>query len=337
MGLAGRRRWRILLGALTLVVIACGIVAWRVLTPTATTAGGTTIVDIPSQDGALGIARRLEEVGVVRSAPEFLALGVVRGSVRSLKAGEYEFPRGTTTLAALVQIENGRVRRHLVLHPEGATLAELARALETERLASPGDLARAASDPRLMTALGVEAPSLEGYLFPDSYNFVRGMTPEQILTRMVQRLNAKLGPDIKAQARGRGLSLHQLLTLASIIEREAVVRDEMPLVSAVFWNRLRLGMLLQADPTAQYAAGKERRALTRADLQLDHPYNTYKYPGLPPGPIASPSLRAVEAALNPAPVKYVYFVAMDDQRHHFSMTVEEHNAAVSRYRLARHR
>jgi UPF0755 protein len=337
MGLAGMRRWRVVLGALALVGIACGIVAWRVLTPTATTAGGTTIVDIPSQDGALGIARRLEEVGVVRSAPEFLALGVVRGSVRSLKAGEYEFPRGTTTLAALVQIENGRVRRHLVLHPEGATLAELARALETERLASPGDLARAASDPRLMTALDVEAPSLEGYLFPDSYNFVRGMTPEQILTRMVQRLNAKLGPDIKAQARGRGLSLHQLLTLASIIEREAVVRDEMPLISAVFWNRLRLGMLLQADPTAQYAAGKERRTLTRADLQLDHPYNTYKYPGLPPGPIASPSLRAVEAALNPARVKYLYFVAMDDQRHHFSMTVEEHNAAVSRYRLARHR
>ena len=158
-----------------------------------------------------------------------------------------------------------------------------------------------------------------------------------MLTRMVQRLNAKLGPNIKAQARERGLSLHELLTLASIIEREAVVRDEMPRISAVFWNRLKLGMLLQADPTAQYAAGKERRTLTRADLQLDHPYNTYRRPGLPPGPIASPSLRAVEAALNPAPVKYLYFVAMDDHRHHFSTTVEEHNVAVSRYRLARHR
>jgi UPF0755 protein len=337
MGRAGRRGWRVVLIVLAAIVTATGLVAWRVTTPTATAAAGATIVDIPTQDGALGIARRLENVGVVRSAPEFLALGVARGSVRSLKAGEYEFPRGITTLAALVQVESGRVRQHLVLHAEGATVAELARTLGAERLANPDDVVRAAGDPRLLTALEVDAPSLEGYLFPDSYNFVRGMTPEQILTRMVQRLNAKLGPDIRARARERGLSLHQLLTLASIIEREAVVRDEMPLISAVFWNRLQLGMPLQADPTAQYAAGKARRTLTRADLQLDHPYNTYRYPGLPPGPIASPSLRAVEAALSPAPVKYLYFVAMDDERHHFSLTVEEHNSAVSRYRLARHR
>src|SRR5439155_410293 len=125
------------------------------------------------------------------------------------------------------------------------------------------------------------------YVFPDTYPFVRGMTPEEILTRMVQRLRAKLAPATLARARSRGLDLHGLLTLASIVEREAVARDEMRLISAVFWNRLKLDMPLQADPTVQYALDKERRALTRTDLLVNHPFNTYRRPGLPPGPIAS--------------------------------------------------
>jgi UPF0755 protein len=150
-------------------------------------------------------------------------------------------------------------------------------------------------------------------------------------------MQAKLTPDIRARARQRGLGVHQLLTLASIIEREAVVRDERRLISAVFWNRLNLGMPLQADPTVQYAVGKERRALTRADLVADHPYNTYVHAGLPPGPIASPGLSAIEAVLDPAPVTYLYFVAKDDQRHHFSTSAAEHNTAVARYRLTRNR
>src|SRR5438132_459565 len=147
--------------------------------------------------------------------------------------------------------------------------------------------------------------------------------------KMAQRMRAKLTPEIHGRARERGLSAHQLLTLASIIEREAIVKDEQRLISAVFWNRLKIGMPLQADPTVQYAAAKERRALSRADLVIDHPYNTYVHAGLPPGPIASPGLEAIHAALDPAPVKYLYFVARDDHRHHFSTTVDEHNAAVA--------
>jgi UPF0755 protein len=156
-----------------------------------------------------------------------------------------------------------------------------------------------------------------------------------MLTRMVQRLRAKLTPEMQAQARARGLDLHQLLTLASIIEKEAVDREEQRVIAGVFWNRLRMDMPLQADPTVQYAVAKERRTLTRADLATDHPYNTYVRRGLPPGPIASPGLGAIQAALDPAPVKYLYFVARDDRRHHFSTTVAEHNAAVVRYRLSR--
>ena len=150
-----------------------------------------------------------------------------------------------------------------------------------------------------------------------------------------QEWRSKLTPELIERARARGLDVHQLLTLASIIEREAVDPEEQRLISAVFWNRLRLGMPLQADPTVQYAVAKERRALTRADLAIDHPYNTYARRGLPPGPIAGPGLGAIQAAVDPAPVNYLYFVAADDRRHTFSTTVDEHNKAVLRYRLLR--
>ena len=316
---------------------AAGVEAWRAISPTDTLSAGPRVVEIPAHEGVMGIARRLREADVVRSPEAFVALSVLRGSARALRAGEYEFPRETTTVGALRLLESGKVRLHLVLHPEGATVAELARALEQQRLARAADVTRVASDPAFLRSLGVEATSLEGYLFPDTYHFARGLTPEQILTRMVQRLRAKLTPDMLTRARERRLDVHQLLTLASIIEREAAVQEERPLISAVFWNRLEIGMPLQADPTVQYAVGKERRALTRADLATDHPYNTYVRPGLPPGPIASPGLSAIEAALDPAPVKYLYFVASDDHRHHFSTTIAEHTAAVARYRLARTR
>jgi UPF0755 protein len=158
-----------------------------------------------------------------------------------------------------------------------------------------------------------------------------------MLGRMVQRLQSRVSPDLRARAQQRGLTFHQLLTLASIVEREAVAREERPVIAGVFWNRLKLGMPLQADPTVQYAAGKERGTLLRSDLQNDHPYNTYQRPGLPPGPIASPGLDAIRAAAEPAAVPYLYFVKKDDQHHHFSTTIEEHNRAVTEYRLARSR
>jgi len=332
-----RALFRLGLLGLLLTVLAAGVGAWLALTPTGALEAEPRTVDIPAQAGVLAIARRLREAEVVRSAEAFVALSVLSGSARGLRAGEYEFPRGTTMLAALRMLESGKVRLHPVLHPEGATLAELARTIEGQRLVPAADVLRAAADPAFLNTLGVEGPSLEGYVFPDTYYFTRGLTAEQILARTVQRLRAKLTPEIVARARERGLDVHELLTLASIIEREAVVHDERRLISAVFWNRLQLGMPLQADPTVQYAVRKERQALTRADLATDHPFNTYTRPGLPPGPIASPGMAAIEAALDPAPVKYLYFVASDDHRHHFSMTVAEHNAAVARYRLARNR
>ena len=327
-----------LLGLILLVVGATvAIEVWQTTTPTPALAEGPRIVDIPPHEGLVGIARRLHAAEVVRSAEAFIAVSVLRGTSRTLRAGEYEFPRGTTTLTALRLLESGKVRLRPVLHPEGATVAEFARAIEAQGLGRAADVLRAANDQAFLAGLGIQGPSLEGYVFPDTYHFAKSMTAEQMLTRTVQRLRTKLTPEILARAQARGLGVHELLTLASIIEREAVAREERPIISAVFWNRLKLGMPLQADPTVQYAVGRQRRALTRADLATDHPFNTYTRTGLPPGPIASPGMSAIEAALDPAPVKYLYFVAVDDQHHHFSTTATEHSAAVARYRLARTR
>jgi UPF0755 protein len=309
--------------------------AWLALSPAPALQAGPLVVEVPAHEGALGIADRLAEAGVIRSRLAFLALTTLRGDLRHLKAGEYEIGREASTLDIVDLLASGRVRQHAVLHPEGATVSELARALESARLARAEDVLGAAGEERLRRALDVNGPSLEGYLFPDTYQFVRGMAVDEMLGRMVQRLRAKLTPETLARAQARGLDLHQLLTLASIIEREAVDPSEQRLISAVFWNRLALDMPLQADPTVQYAVAKERRTLTRTDLATDHPYNTYARRGLPPGPIASPGLGAIAAAVDPAPVKYLYFVARDDRRHHFSTTVAEHNAAVARYRLSR--
>jgi UPF0755 protein len=328
-------RLRSLIVAGLIPLAGAGLLVWLVLTPGPALEAGPLVVDIPAHEGLLGIADRLADAGVVRSRAAFIALSAARGSVRRLKAGEYEVPRDASTIDVVGLLESGRVRQHIVLHPEGATISELARVLEAARLAPADDVIRAAHDPEVLKSLGVDAPSLEGYLYPDTYQFVRGMSVEEMLGRMVQRTRSRLTPERLAKAKALGLDAHGLLTLASIIEREAVDPDERRLISAVFWNRLHLDMPLQADPTVQYAVAKERRTLTRADLATDNPYNTYVRRGLPPGPIASPGVPAIDAALDPAPVKYLYFVARDDRRHTFSTTMGEHNVAVSRYRMSR--
>lgn len=328
--------WTILI-VLTLALAALGAGAWLLLSPGPAVRGDARTVEIPLRQGLLAVARRLQEEGVIRSRLAFVLAAGATGTARALKAGEYQVPRGANTFAVLNLLASGRVMQHAVVLPEGSSVAELARLLEAERLAAADEVMRAARDRDFLATQGIEAESIEGYLFPDTYQFVRGMTAEEMLARMVARMRERLSPELVAEARARELTVHETLTLASIIEREAADAAERPLISAVFWNRLHRDMPLQADPTVQYAVGRERQRLTRDDLQADSPYNTYRRLGLPPGPIANPGLASIRAALSPAPVAYLYFVAVDDRRHHFSTTLEDHNAAVARYRAVRPR
>jgi len=294
-------------------------------------------VEIPPQMGVLELSGHLEAQGVIRNRFTFVALALVRGTVRTLKAGEYEIPPRANSLRVLELLELGKIKPHLLVLPEGFTVRELARQLEAEGLAPSEAVLAASRDHRVLQMLGIEADSLEGYLFPDTYQVFKGMQPWEILVRMVQRLREIVTPDLIEKAQAKGLDLHGLLTLASIVERETVLREELPLIAAVFWNRLKRNMPLQADPTVSYAVGKDGRAPTRDDLAVDSPYNTYKYRGLPPTPIGNPGRAAILAVLNPAQVDYLFFVSVDDIRHHFSSTLDEHNAAAARYRLFRAR
>jgi peptidoglycan lytic transglycosylase G len=324
-----------------LSILACLLAVFLVLqsfwifTAAPAVQAGPRVVEIPAHLGLSTVARRLDEAGVIRSPLGFMLLAVARGTARALKAGEYEVPQGANTFAVLGLLEGGRVRQHALLFREGDTLAELALVLERERLSRADDILRVARDPVFLKTLDIAAENLEGYLFPDTYQLVKGMTPEEILARMASRMRDHITPEMLERARAREITVHQLLTLASIIEKEAVVRGEMPLISAVFWNRLKRGMPLQADPTVQFAVGKNGRALSRADLQVESPYNTYRRGGLPPGPIAAPGRAALEAAVRPAAVNYLYFVSIDDRRHHFSTSLAEHNSAVAQYRMTK--
>jgi UPF0755 protein len=327
------------------VALVClALLAWagvglaQAIRPTAALAHGPLTVEIPATTGVLGIARQLEAEGAIRSWAAFVGLSFVRGTARALKAGEYEVPQGASLLAVLKLLETGRVKPHLLVLPEGFTIRELGRQLEAEGIASLEDVIRVAESPMTAWSLGVEASSLEGYLFPDTYQVTKGTRVEEILARMVQRFRERAGTaDVVSRARQRGMTLHQLLTLASIVERETAIAAERPIIARVFLNRLERDMPLQADPTVAYAMGKEGRSPTREDLQADHPYNTYRNRGLPPGPIGNPGRAAIDAVLEPANVPYLYFVAVDDRTHHFSTTLEEHNQAVARYRLYRAR
>jgi UPF0755 protein len=323
--------------ALLLLAAGLAVELGRAAVPPRALREAPRTVEIPAQQGLLGIARQLEDEEVIRSRVAFVVLAGLRGTARSLKAGEYEFPRGASLLAALQLLEAGRVKPHLIVLPEGATLRDLARQLEVEGIARAPEVLRVAESPAFAQSLGVEADTLEGYVFPDTYRVTKGMRVEEVLGRMVQRFRERiLTRDVLDRLAGRGLTLHELVTLASIVEKEAVLPEERPVIAAVFWNRLQRGMPLQADPTVAYALGKAG-APTRADLLVDHPFNTYRRRGLPPGPIASPGRAAIEAVLAPARVPYLYFVSIDARQHHFSVTLEEHQEAVARYRQARAR
>jgi UPF0755 protein len=332
MPLSARLR-RMIPFLLALVLTAVGIRTYLQAVPPASglSAAVPTVVYIKPKTGVQDIAVMLQDAGVIRSTWAFLALAYLQGSLKRLQSGEYEFNTGMTLLDILQKLEGGRVVTHQVTIPEGFTAEDIATLLSSERLANSERFLDLVKDPAVAARLNVPAPRLEGYLFPDTYRLTRGMGEEEILRIMVGRFFQALPADFDAQVARLKMDPHEIVTLASLIEKEVRLDAERPLVSAVFHNRLRQRMPLQSDPTAVYMLPRTGRRITVSDLQRKTPYNTYIVQGLPPGPIANPGLGSLRAALKPAPVNFLYFVAKNDGSHQFSRTLEQHQQAVRLY------
>lgn len=286
------------------------------------------------------VAKRLAAEGLLPEraffGPDVLVLYAKwSGKDRAIKSGEYDLSPALTPLQILDKLVAGKVKMHEVTLPEGLRLDEVAARLEGASISNAALFIARATDAKLAHDMGVEADTFEGYAYPETYRFRRDTPPEEILASMLEQLRARLGPEEQAALERSGLSLHQLLTLASIVEKESTPGPERGLISAVFRNRLARGMRLQSDPTVIYGIVQTRGSfdgnIHLADLREDTPWNTYTRAGLPPGPIASPSLDAIHATLHPADVDYLYFVARNDGTHAFSATLADHNRAVKRF------
>lgn len=283
-------------------------------------------------EGFRQIGKRLKEEGIIRSYGEFVILGVLTEAVNKLKVGEYDFSRELSPRAVLAKLIQGDSLKYQVTVPEGYSFYDVAGLLEEYGLTDAQTFLAKGRDRTLLVELGIQSSSVEGYLFPDTYLLTRGLTEEHIIRLMVGRFKAIFSNQYGERARALNLSVHELVTLASLIEREAAVEEEMALISAVFHNRLKAGIKLQSDPTAVYGLASFSPPITRAHLKRESRYNTYYVEGLPAGPIANPGEKALKAALYPAKVNYLYFVAKNDGTHAFSATLAQHNSSVARYR-----
>lgn len=277
-------------------------------------------------------ARVLHDHGIVPDRGLFMLLSVTTGLHKRIRAGYYEFQGNLSLWDVYKILREGRIIERTVLVIEGETLWDIRKKLAAAGLISGPEFDRLARDSGFMAGHGVYAPSLEGYLFPDTYSFPKGISARELLSVMIRRMREKLTPLLLEQAAARGLSEREVLTLASIVEKEARLDRERPVVAAVYLNRLRHHMPLQADPTAIYGVKQMTEGVTATDLRRHTEYNTYVFAGLPPGPIASPGLRSIEAVISPADVPYLYFVADGTGGHLFSASYAEHQRAVAAYR-----
>ena len=330
---------RILLFVILLLIVCAAGAAWFYLgvdRPFKGYAESEQFVEIPQGVGTAGIGKRLADAGIVQNASTFRLALWVTGQGRRLQAGEYRFDRPMSPRQVADKIARGDVYVRPITFPEGLTAKQMAAAYESKEFGTAKEFLDATKNAALVSAIDPDAKDLEGYLFPDTYKLPRHSTAEQLVGRMVASFMKALTPEVIGQAESRGMTVRQLVTLASIVEKETGNPAERPLVAAVYANRLKIGMGLQCDPTVIYAlerAGRYTGNLTRDDLHFDSPYNTYRYAGLPPGPIASPGRASLDAAAHPADVPYLYFVSKNDGSHAFASTLEEHNRNVQEYQV----
>jgi UPF0755 protein len=328
--------WLFLIAALG----AAGWLAWALLMPVAPS--GQTFVLLRPGYSTRHIAAELKAAGVIRSQRAFILWHYYHRG-RTLKAGEYLFDKPANIIDIQKRLRRGDVYFHTVVVPEGYTIFDVARAVEAAGLGSANDFLKVArSETSLVADIDPQAHSLEGYLFPETYQFSRMMSMQEMAAAMIRQFRLVAGQigltsSASPDAATPGYSVHEVVTMASIVERETAVPEERPMVASVYYNRLEKRIALAADPSIIYAeqlAGTYQGALHHADMQFTSAYNTYRHAGLPPGPIANPGRSALEAAMHPAHSDYYYFVADAQGHHRFAHTMEEHNKNVAAYRKA---
>jgi UPF0755 protein len=324
------------------VVVAVGAawLGWReyakVDAPYKGFAGDEQFVEIPSGVGTRAIGKLLVDAGVVCDLRTWRLAVWRSGRASALKAGEYRFAGAMAPAAVVAKIARGEVFLRTITFPEGLTIRQMSAVFEEAGFGPARDFIAAAGETAFASGFDPAATTLEGYLFPDTYALPRRASARDLVKRMVARFESVMTPGLRQEAADGGLSVREAVTLASLVEKETALPAERPLVAAVYRNRLQQRMGLQCDPTVIYALalrGQYNGNLTRADLAIDSPYNTYRYRGLPPGPIAAPGRLSIEAAVRPAAVGYLYFVSRNDGTHAFSSTLAEHNRNVQKYQV----
>ncbi|MCC6932757.1 MAG: endolytic transglycosylase MltG [Deltaproteobacteria bacterium] len=329
------------LASFLLGIVIITIIIFNAFSPVSKTPNEPTMLfAVLEGDDLRKIAIRMEDSQLIRRWWALYYLARMKGDtietqLRKIPAGEYQISSSMTPARILETLLSGNVIYYTFTIPEGANIKEIAAIVEKSTLATAAEILKGATTSSTIQNLGILSSSLEGYLFPDTYKFTKPITSEKILQRLVDRTKAKLTPEVRKRAADLNLSINQLLTLASIVEKETADPKERPLIASVFSNRLRLAMPLQSDPTVIYGIPDFNGNLTKLHLKTPNPYNTYLTKGLPPTPICNPGLEAIEAVLNPSESEFLYFVAKNDSTHHFSTSYKEHREAVNRYQKER--
>ena len=316
---------------LAIIVMAVFYSAFEMLVP-AQNATKSTEIEIPKGATFRQAVDILSDQKLIRDKKIFLLLGRLTGADRKIRAGFYSIWSNMSPWDIFKIIRKGRIIEYEVKVLEGDSLPEIAEAFSKAGIATYDKVIEISRDPEFLSSYAIDAPSSEGFIFPDTYMIPKGVKAEDALGSMIDMMREKYSEELLEKTEKIGMTETEVLTLASIIEKEAVVDEERPLISAVYHNRLKKHMPLQADPTCIYGIKSSKEKITKTDLLRKTPYNTYVIKGLPPGPIASPGLKSIIAALNPANVPYIYFVSNNDGTHNFSVTLGEHEEAVRAYR-----
>jgi len=292
-------------------------------------------VEIPRGSTFRQAVEILRGQNLIRDKRIFLIAGRLSGADRRIRAGFYSLWTGKSPAEILKVLRMGKIIEYELKILEGDSLIEISEAFAKTGIISAEKFMERAKDSNFLSSYNIKAPSIEGYIFPDTYFIPKGMSAEEALDTMIAKMREKFTDKVTVRAQQLGMTENQVLTLASIIEKEAVVDSERGLISAVYHNRLRKNMPLQADPTAIYGIKSSKEKITLNDLKRKTAYNTYVITGLPPGPIASPGLKSIISALYPESVPYIFFVAQDDRTHRFSETAAQHAEAVRQYRMTK--